>query len=266
MANAKDKSVWYNMPGVVAAYQSIGAPSVELARYNQAQGGRNRYKITDGTAPTWSRANGWSFTAASTQYLKTGLVFGGPRIGVVVRYSNTPTTGSAMIMVAARTDVYSSGRTTAIGFNVDSGSQWFSLGSYSSTGANTAAGVLGLTAGISNDFSLFYHPWKNGALLAQGSVTWTGSNTVEFYIGAMNDDNAAVFPMTGNILAVAFVEHPIPGPQMSAMQRQMAYCEVNPAWNAWAAQRRYYYLPTETTEAGGIFAPLAMYHYRRRRT
>lgn len=65
---------WYTSPGgttCVAAYDAASAASLSASYTNLANPGT--YDLTLGTAPTWAHGTGWTFAAASSQYLKTGI-------------------------------------------------------------------------------------------------------------------------------------------------------------------------------------------------
>lgn len=76
----------------IAAYQAKGAASYAASKINLANPGT--YNATDGVAyPTWNTSTGWSFVAASLQYLITGVA---PASGwsAIIRIANyTKTNG-----------------------------------------------------------------------------------------------------------------------------------------------------------------------------
>lgn len=63
---------WWEVAGrtCVAAYQPKGAASYAASLVNLANPGT--YDATEGVAPTWDAATGWTFNG--TQYLKTGII------------------------------------------------------------------------------------------------------------------------------------------------------------------------------------------------
>ena len=71
--------------GCVAAYQPIGAASLAASYSNLQNPGT--YDAAPGTAPTFLAATGWTFNAATPQYLNTGVVPSSLNWTVIVRYS-----------------------------------------------------------------------------------------------------------------------------------------------------------------------------------
>ena len=70
-------NVWFNAPGVVAAYQPVAAPDSFAARQNVGNDQRmaGRHTAAPGVAPTWVSATGWTFNGTD-QYLATGVIPG----------------------------------------------------------------------------------------------------------------------------------------------------------------------------------------------
>ncbi len=73
---------WYLAGGIaaancIAAYTPKGAASLAASYDNNAAPGNGladgTYDAAPGVAPTWASATGWTFLAASTQYLNTGI-------------------------------------------------------------------------------------------------------------------------------------------------------------------------------------------------
>lgn len=87
---------WWLAGGVAAAnavavYQPKGAASLAASYVNLANPGTS--DAAPGTAPTFDAATGWTFAAASSQYLTTGVTGNKQNWTYLVRYSNASGSG-----------------------------------------------------------------------------------------------------------------------------------------------------------------------------
>lgn len=243
MYRPRSNDVWLNIPGVVAAYQPVAAPGPLLARYNQANGGSNLYRATDGVAPTWSPLTGWTLNGSS-QYLGTGII---------------PLASPGSILVA-----FSDGSTGVDNYTILGALDWsgkFSLIQVTNTGASMGSYNGGSGAafnnpilatgvyGVSNKTA-----YRNGVAEGNAIPAGTGMPAYEYYIGALNIAGAAGQFWSGKIKAALIAGTPLSASEMWHASRQMAYCHVNPEWSAWGRRRRYYYAPSA---AGGFQAAWA---------
>jgi hypothetical protein len=88
---------WYLSVGAtpIAAYQAKGATSYAASKVNLANPGT--YDISDGAAfPTWASATGWTFVAASLQYLVTGLTPSAKTWSALIQYSGVGAADTAL--------------------------------------------------------------------------------------------------------------------------------------------------------------------------
>src|SRR4030042_426783 len=71
----------------IAAYQPKGADSYAASKVNIANPGT--YNLSDGAAfPTWAAATGWTFAAASLQYLTiASAIITAPPFSMVCRFN-----------------------------------------------------------------------------------------------------------------------------------------------------------------------------------
>lgn len=230
-----DPKLWFNSPGIVAAWQPVRAPGPTLARYNQANGGSNQYKATDGTAPTWAARTGWYFNGASSQYLNTGVTAtNNQQWSMLVRFSGLVTTAQYKILMGA----YNSASPYQ---GILLSGHWDSLSVMYMNGGNVkvspqittgGSGVLGL-AGVQG--------YRNG--LADGSAIGAVAGTfypIRIGAGGIQTGNAAGH-ITGYIQAAVIYSRTLSAAEMWAVSRQMAYCDVNPDWSAWGRRRRWFY-------------------------
>lgn len=223
MPYRSDASLWYNLPGVVAAYQPVGAPGPLLARYNQANGGDNRYKATDGVAPTWNGATGWTFNG-TTQYLDSGIVPGGQQTWSMLSAVSSGRVASGVIQGTYKFYVWprSGDRYTTNATRV-----WGSSGAVPS--APYRYGFAGLSA------------YYNGVLEAspipdEADLPFTRT----IWIGAIPIDGVYTYGESGKQAALVIYSRILSAAEVWHASRQMAYCHVNPDWSAWGRRRRYY--------------------------
>lgn len=220
-------TAWFNLPGVVAAYQPIGAPDSLLTRYNQAHGGDNRYRAEPGTLPGWSSRLGWTFNAGSSQYVKTGII-PNDNYSMIIRVANATTGGHG-------TYNYSTSKGFAI-FPYVSGSYYYYAPNQINAIASTTDKLIGIVVG-----QAAYH---NGQLV--GTFSGTLSTQGNIFIGVnsnQNSDPVIGNYYTGNVFAVVIYSRKLSNADMYYASRQMAYCHVNPDWSAWGRRRKWFYAP-----------------------
>lgn len=242
----RDSALWFNMAGVVAAWQPVAAPWPLAARYSQAHGQRSAgsYTLMDGVAPTWSPITGLLFNGTD-QYLRTGIIAEAEHT-IGIRYAQL--TANDWVIGASDWAVDAN-----LGIDIaDWGGRFYSGPSSAPLydNAYTAA-----TKFLSNRKG-----YTNGILVGDvgGSLA---APDYELYIGARNAKGAP-----DNYTAVAVLCAVVIGRELSAAEiwnasRQMAYCHTNPEWSAWGRRRRYYYAPA--APAGGA-AKMNTYYRRMR--
>jgi hypothetical protein len=115
-----------------AAYAPKGATSQAASYTNLANPGT--YTAAPGTAPAWDATNGWKFTAASSQYLTTGLTMTTDQTwSMIVRFAGVTGSGGYYICgagnpyfaLASRTNlnnvIYGNGNVLAVSPSMTSG-------------------------------------------------------------------------------------------------------------------------------------------------
>lgn len=227
--------VWYNAPGAVAAWQPVGAPDPLAARVNVSNDGRlaGRHTATPVNAPAWSPVAGWTFTAASTQYMTTGCSFvvtstalvmiaGWSGFGVTPFGANSSPAGHSYRLYASQ----------AGGLNL-----WVNRNSVSETATAgmqipSVYGLAGLTA------------YRNSTVVGTISSGMTDPVTLGSYIGANNSNGTPNSYFNGRILALLISNVTLSHAAVVNYSRQMTYCNANPDWSAWGRRRRYYYAPS----------------------
>lgn len=227
----RSTDVWFNAPGVVAAYQPVAAPNSLLARVNQENGGRlaGKHTATIGVAPNWLSALGFVFTGS--EYLVTNVAGNASTPTVLVQFTASNVALAGLV-----------GASTNWGLQHDfyGGRRYINGGSYYLAGGYVLAGNMafsGATAYLNGIYD---------AAIPTGSY----NNNNLIHIGS---DSTGVF-LTGTIRAIVFASVVWSASQVAAYSRQMAYCHVNPDWSAWGRRRRYYYAPSAA--AGLAFSPV----------
>jgi hypothetical protein len=244
MSYVSNSHAWFNLPGIVAAYQPIGAPDPVQARYNQAHGGDNRYKATDGVAPTWHGAAGWTFNG-STQYLATGYAPLSTAETIIVRFSGGTTSAADYILVG-------SADTGAINAHVIrqtnlSAQRLYRNGTAGLTaGASVASGVMGFSGSAA---------YLNG--LTDGTISGLAISGTALAIGAVNSNGTILAFYLGSIQAVAIYNRTLSPAEMFAVSRQMAHVERNPDWSAWGRRRKW----ISVTQAEAVLGPGQLTNY-----
>lgn len=230
-----DPALWFNVPGIVGAYQPVVAPNPNICRYNQAQGGSNLYRARDGVAPAWEAASGWTFTAASSQQLLTGII----------PANNQTWSGlGAMAISAGTAGVYAIPfglyyyTTGPLLFGIMTGYQianisYFLNGGQLNFATGKSTGVFGV-AGVTG--------YVNG--IAVAGVTPTGPGAfIQIAIGSGNGTRYC------NVIirAVAIYNRTLSNGEVWIVSQQMAYCQINPEWSAWGRRRQWYYVKAPVT-------------------
>lgn len=192
-------------PTPIAAYMPKGAASLAASYANLARTD-GTYNAAPGTAPSFASATGWTFVAASSQYLTTGII---PASGwsMIVRYSGA--TGSGTVIVGSRV----TGSETRFRFQWSDGTGV----NYGSGGSVTvapplAAGVLGVAG---------QQGYRNGTADGGAISAWSGTG-VAVYIGAQNLDGAAQLFASVSIQALAIYNTTLTASQILAVSNAMA--------------------------------------------
>jgi hypothetical protein len=194
----------------IGVYQPIGAASLAASYTNLANPGT--YDAAPGVAPTWASGTGWEFTAASSQYLTTGIVVPDTQTwSLLVRFSDRTTNGYLLGSTGT------SGSTWLFGVQGNNGSNRRSYGNGASvTGASGSAitgGVLGF-AGRQG----YYNGSPDGDEIG---TTYTHASLANF-IGARNLNGSPNTYQTVTIQAVAIYDTTLTGAQVLAVSNAMA--------------------------------------------
>lgn len=240
MALREDRSLWYRLSGCVAAWQPIAAPNPLLARYNQRDGGDNRYKAVDGVAPTWHGATGWTFNG-TTQYLDAGVIPQGDWT-LLVRIVNGSLSGDQYFV--GLWDTSPATLRWALGTRQTTAKYLLTYKAAANVAvAYPSSDFVGLVA---NSY------YANGSLIASGEALFTSGVDITAYIGARNTNNAAGLFWPGSIQALAIYNRTLSPAEVFAVSRQMAHVERNPDWSAWGRRRQWFYAPADAAAAGGV--------------
>lgn len=223
-------SLWFNLPGVVAAYQPVRAPDSLSARYNMARGGDNRHRAELGVLPTWSAVTGWTFDGVTT-YLAIGIL---PQTGFSHLAQYVDASGTGYICGTSNAYNYFAFQMRASDGTVP-GYVLYSTGSAVSVDPRLLTGNLGLAG---------EQPYRNGIADGAAIAYAEWSATQEMYIGGINLVGSLNSPGAFTLRAYSIYSRPLVASEMWQAARQMAYCDVNPDWSAWGRRRQYYFAPT----------------------
>lgn len=200
---------WYQAPSgatAVAAYDSVGATDLADSYVNEANPGT--YNAAPGVAPTWTDDVGWTFAAASSQYLTTGITPGASGWSIIVRVLAWTGTASGSSLFGTYTDNNQRWNMVA----VSTGTHLYyraqgSLDTLELPGAGVYA-MAGQTA------------YKSA--VSQGSIpTATNLGTLPLYIGAVNASGPTAY-LTGTIAAVAIYSATLTQNDMEIVVVEMA--------------------------------------------
>lgn len=235
----RSTDLWFNLAGVVAAYQPVAAPDPRAARMNVSHDARRAgvYAATDGVAPTWAGHTGWMFNG-STQYLDTSLWPSqiAQTNSVLVRYSSWTRSSYSMLLGT---------------FFSESGTREFNIGK-NGTYSIANHGILNVTLPTGGVVGFAgtagYIDGVNVGTLNSPGVYTTG----RLLLGAATyyNDGLAYYFATASIQAALIAERTLSPAEVALTSRQMAYCHVNPDWSVWERRRRYYY--TEYVEPAAM--------------
>lgn len=226
----RSTDVWYNAPGVVAAYQPIAAPGPLVARYNQAHGGSNLHKATGtGAAPAWGGGVGWRFSGA--EFLVT-TIFPASNWSLIVQFANAASDNGDHCVFGC----WSSGQQSFAVWQDSGGLSYYMNPNFVST-TRITAGSLAIAGQVG---------YKHGKFDTNLTGT-TGQVNVPVAIGAGSAAGGQKFK--GDWCAGMISSVSLSAAHIAQYSRQMAYCHVNPEWSAWGRRRRYYYAPSEAASA-----------------
>jgi hypothetical protein len=188
--------------GCIAAYQAKGAASYAASKINLANPGT--YDLTEGSAPSWATGTGWTFDG-TTQYLKTGMMWGGTEAWtVLVQFSNAAANSSGML-----THVWDSNHwglnPTEVNFCT-----WYRGGIYASGPAQTNAN-LGFAAGA------LYINGTNYSNIGTGTAP-----NYEIFVAAGSFRGNVYRWFSGNIQAAAYYSNTLTAAQVLAVSTAMA--------------------------------------------
>ena len=202
---------WYLAGGVsaancVAAYAPKGAASLAASYTNLANPGT--YTAAPGTAPTFDTATGWTFAAASSQYLTTGITPGSTSWSAIVRFSDT-SGGGEYCLLGAYTN-----STTGFLIQAKTGTnhQYGNGGLLAKAGA-IASGVLAFAGQTA---------YRDGSA-ETGTIAAGNVPSLQIYIGALNYQNGtAIQYEAGKIQAIAIYNVTLDAATVAAISTAMS--------------------------------------------
>lgn len=200
------RNSWYLAPGidpstVIAAWQPKGAASLSDSYVNIANPGT--HDLTVGNAPNWDAVNGQKYTAASSHYLKTGII---------------PTANTSVIIRI------SNGVVGGIFFGSDdSGITRYLLLSMGVLMHGSNTGIIALSPAISDGVLGVSgnKGYVNGVEVGDLSG-WSGTSTMPMYIGCRNSAGTANLFSTFYLQAAMVTTTSLTALQQKIIAAQMA--------------------------------------------
>ena len=188
---------------VVAAYQPIGAANLTASYANLANPGT--FDAAPGVAPTWDAVNGWIYNGA--QHLTTGIIHGSGWCAVV-RFSNMSGLGNRAAFGALTT-----GSTWLVVRPSPNQSRTYGQGGFIIIAGGYTAGIMA----VGNQQGYYNGVADGGAIGA-----WSGTNTADIYMGALNNNGTVSNHMIGNIQALAIYSTTLNPTQVAEISAAMA--------------------------------------------
>lgn len=209
---------WWLAGGVAAAnavavYKPIGSASLAASYDNIAAPGNGladgTYDAAPGTAPSFDAATGWTFAAASTQYLTTGVV---PKLNqsfsMIARFSDIANGGILCGMTSQAGNGF-------LLWPVQTTNHRYYNGSFRSIAGAVTAGVMAVV-GASG--------YLNGIEKTTTIPGGIDNATVDIYIGAynLNNLNSPASPIDAKVQAFAIYNTTLTAGQVLAISTAMA--------------------------------------------
>jgi len=208
---------WWDLNGTItsciAAYQPKGAASYAASKVNLANAGT--YDAVNGSAyPTWEAETGWSFVAANSQYLTTGIVPSNTNTAnsAIVRFTNGGAVNYSFLFGARFT---SGGYITGIS-PLDS----FNRVAYFNCNFSGAGKTPQLTGGVLAFSGA--SAYRNGVDESITIPTGYTNNGYGYFIGSLNKNGTPAQFTTAKIQAIAFYNTAISAAQVAALTTAMA--------------------------------------------
>lgn len=203
-------SDWWLVSGqtCVAAYQPKGAASLAASYVNLANPGT--HDAAPGTAPTFDTATGWTFDAASSQYLTTGVIQQNVNWSIIVRFSGASTSKMLACLIGSDNGTYNHHLRQTTNDAVPARSYRNGMARLV-TGAAAASGIMAY-AGAGAYF--------NGA--TDGTLPDTaGLSGYEIYLGCLNFSGTAGQFLIGTIAAIAIYSTTLSAADVAALTARM---------------------------------------------
>ena len=191
-------------PTPIAVYQPKGAASLAASYVNLANPGT--YDAAPGVAPTWASATGWTFAAASSQYLATGVTATTTAWSIIVSFSNASQATAYRVLCGYYISAASGFAIFPLGNNVNC---YFSNGTENAFGSAVSSGVVGMAGK-----GCYVNGNLRGTLSAGGA-----SNGRSITIGG---DAVGGRYMSANVLSLAIYSATLTAGEVAAVSAAMA--------------------------------------------
>lgn len=198
---------WWLSGGVAAAnaiavYQPKGAASLAASYTNLANPGT--YDAAPGTAPTFDAATGWTFTAASSQYLTTGVTPAADGTwSVLARFSDAGINQMVFGGQGGSGQFY-------LWLRADNKVEYGNIG-YVTLAPRQSEGVLGFAGKTA---------YRNGSNV--GTIGASSGAQRVIFIAAYNNAGSPVLPLNGKVQALAIYNTTLTSTQVGLISAAMA--------------------------------------------
>lgn len=224
-----DPRLWFNLPGVVAAYQPVGAPDALSARNSVARGGDGRYAASSSALPSWAAITGWTYDGIA-QYLDTGVLHTdvSQLWSILVWFSVYSSNGNYLL--ASDNNLVTGG--LGLCPNRFGAIRFLNHGQLAISSASMTSGVMAV-AGM--------YGYKNG-IRQSGTIGTSGQVDRTIYLGAGNSGAGAAAFSASQMHAVLIADRTLVDNEVWIASQQMQYCNINAAWNAWSRLRQWFFI------------------------
>ena len=202
-------AAWYaGLTDLVAVYQPKGAASLAASYVNLVNPGT--YDAAPGTAPTFATATGWTFAAASSQYLATGITPAGGYT-MIVRFSGVTNGVDNQYLIGSRNNT--GNRRCYLLLNTSSNRVVYGAGGAVSVAPELLTGVLAVSG---------QQGYRNGSADGATITAWDSPNSANILaIGALQTAGLSGY-LSGSIQAIAICSSAQSAGQIAAASAALA--------------------------------------------
>lgn len=202
-------AAWYSgLTDLVAVYQPKGAASLAASYVNLVNPGT--FDAAPGTAPTFDAGTGWTFAAASTQYLTTGIT---PASGytILCRFSGVTNGVDNQYLIGQRNNT--GNRRFYLLINANANTVVYGSGGAATVAPELLTGVLAVSG---------QQGYRNGSADGAAITAWDSPNSANILaIGALQTITLSGY-LSGSIQAIAICSSTQTAGQIAAASAAVA--------------------------------------------